>query len=165
MARSASQSAAVVASSESTVQEPVVVQTATARHAKDTVGLWIPPTSAPNPPAPAAAPVQQVACIIVLPCQRGLPVGHVLIGAFKGEDLVGCRQYECKTEDEVNAQVMKAIATAQANGYVAELHIACRVHYRTTINQWKRDPLSTIKYVREWKPQAQQAEQNSDMPF
>ena len=110
--------------------------------------------------------VVQTAVVIVLPCQRGLPQGHVLIGAFRGEDLVGVRQYECNNEEEVNAQVMKAIATAQANGYVVELRIACRVHYRTTLNQFKRDPLAAIQFVREWKPQNQQQnEKNQDMPF
>lgn len=113
------------------------------------------------------APVTKFTSVIVLPCQRGLPIGHILLTAIHGDSLAGTRTFDCKTEQELNEKLRELMRSSGENGYQVELLVAARVHYQTTLRQFSRDPLAAVEYCRSYAPQQRQqsAVTEDDLPF
>lgn len=115
---------------------------------------------------PTTTEVAKAATVVILPCQARLPQGHILIAAIHGDSLAGTKSYECRNEMELNAHLMDTIRVSTETGYSIEIIVAGRVHYKNTLRQFKRDPLSAVEFCREYSPRQQQQEDNGDdLPF
>ena len=107
--------------------------------------------------------------VVVLPPMRGLPEGHILVTAYHDQQNVGVRRYDFRLETELNAKLNSLLATARETGYVAEIIIGARVHYRTTLQQFQREPSMAVEYCRQFEPQMRNNNSSdavdADLPF
>lgn len=106
-----------------------------------------------------AVEVQKFASVVILPIQRGLPNGQILVCAIHGDTLAGTKQYQMASEQELNEKLNGIIRTSAETGYSLEIIVAARVHYRTTLRQFSRDPLSAVEYCRQFTVQRQDNQQ------
>lgn len=123
-----------------------------------------PSVSESSTDAVAVETVEKYASVVVLPCQRGLPRGHILVVTVHGDTMAGAKEIPLDNEQDLNAKYAQILRWSIEEGYKLETLFAGRVHYRTTLRAFGRDPLAAVEFCRNYTPR-QQEQVTGDLPF
>lgn len=95
--------------------------------------------------------------VIMLPPQRGLPIGHLLRVATEGENVLWSKESPTSDTVSMNQEYNSIIETGKNKGYEVLHFISADVSYKKVMDIFPKEPLTAISTILNPKSESSEA--------